>query len=106
MRAVARCVSEEERCFLADTAGDGEPLLALGAMFRSRPTAAEFVACRTGPAGRRVNAIYFVAARREPSGITVGKPGGLRRSANKKRPQWSQSRWHWALAAGFEPPAA
>ncbi len=40
------------------------------------------------------NAIYFVAARRKPSGITVGKPGGLRRSANKKRPQWSQSKWH------------
>ena len=32
------------------------------------------------------NATYFVAARREPSGITVGKPGGLRRSANKNAP--------------------
>jgi hypothetical protein len=29
---------------------------------------------------------YFAAARREPSGIPVGKPGGLRRSANKNTP--------------------
>ena len=45
-------------------------------------------------------ATYFVAARREPSGITFGKPGGLRRSANRKRPQWSQSKWPWADAQG------
>ena len=44
------------------------------------------------------NGTYFVAARREPSGITIGKPGGLRRSANRKRPQWSQSKRHWASA--------
>ncbi len=36
--------------------------------------------------GLTPNATYFVAARREPSGITVGKPGGLRRSANKNAP--------------------
>jgi hypothetical protein len=47
---------------------------------------------------QRGNAVYFIAARREPSGITVGKPGGLRRSANRNAPQCSQSKWHWASA--------
>ena len=30
---------------------------------------------------------YFVAARREPSGSTIAKPGGLRRSANENAPK-------------------
>ncbi len=51
--------------------------------------------------GLTPNAAYFVAARREPSGITVGKPGGLRRSANKNAPKWFQSKWHWADAPGY-----
>ncbi len=41
--------------------------------------------------GQTPNAAYFVAARREPSGILVGKPGGLRRSANKNAPKDSKA---------------
>jgi hypothetical protein len=61
----------------------------------------------TGTAGRAAeiqagwrapNAAYFVAARREPSGITVGKPGGSRRSANKNAPKSAPSKWHLASA--------
>jgi hypothetical protein len=51
--------------------------------------------------GLTPNAAYSVAARREPSGITVGKPGGLRRSANKNASKWSQSKWHWGDAPGY-----
>jgi hypothetical protein len=40
--------------------------------------------------GLAPNATYFVAARREPSGIPVGKPGGLRRSAKKNAPYGSK----------------
>ncbi len=43
-----------------------------------------------GHQGLAPNATYFVAARREPSGIAAGKPGGLRRSANKSTPNGSK----------------
>ena len=54
-----------------------------------------FVAERREPSGyfvaeRRKPSGYFVAERREPSGISAGKPGGLRRSANKNAPNGPQ----------------
>ncbi len=59
--------------------------------------------------GRQPNAIYFVAARREPSGDASQRippprdaPEGLRPAANKITPNGSESRWPWASAHGID----